>query len=90
MLVTEFCLGGRLHCAEEVLRDSKSARVAIKRDMKFAVTGNLMTPFGGGGDGYNRERGEEHGSSRSETREGRSISIDCHGGNSLLSWRLVT
>ncbi len=57
--------------------------------MKRAITANFMGPFVGAGIGWSQTRGDENSSTAKSSSGYQGVSIEAHGGNSLLSWRLV-
>lgn len=48
-----------------------------------------MGPFPGAGFGWTRTKNEENSSAAKSSSEYQGVSIEAHGGNLLLCWRLV-
>jgi hypothetical protein len=89
MLPTRVALGGRLYTAESSQDKSKEEITTQKRQLKYSMGVNVMTPFGGGGFEGHRLRGQENSGAIRASNTTRELSITAQGGNSLISWRFV-
>lgn len=57
--------------------------------MKRALTAKFMGPFVGAGMEWGQTKGDENSRTTAWSSSYQGVSIEAHGGNSLLSWRLV-